>query len=60
MEEPTHADVGNDEEEADPDRNWPIDVHLLPVLVLELVKKFSSLGIFNLSFVPLLLFSAVK
>ncbi len=44
--EPTHADVGNDEEEADPDGNWSVDVHLLPVLVLELVEKFSSLGNF--------------
>ncbi len=46
MVEPTHADVGNDEEEADPDGNWSVDIHLLPVLVLELVEKFSSLGNF--------------
>jgi hypothetical protein len=43
--EPTHADVGNDEEEADPDGNWSVDVHLLPVLVLELVEKFTSCSV---------------
>jgi hypothetical protein len=38
----THADVGEDKKEADPDRYGPVHVHLLPILILKLMEKFTT------------------